>query len=193
MAPAMSVLTSEMIRVLRIADRDGRVIAGTGQHAGHVERVNAATVSSLLRQGLLTHTHGDEGQIGGSLTQAGREALAQGPAAYQRPRLPAQPRVVRQDVIDAWMRRLAEDARGLDFKDAEDRSTFRGLVAASMRDLKWTDMRDIAKHLGADRSSGRDATLKQITTLYMQRAPTEKKTGPQLDADIAEVLAKGAS
>ena len=72
----MKVLTSEMVRVLRIAERDGAVAAGTGAHAGHVERVNASTVRALLRRGLLSHSYGSEGNVGGRLTQAG-SALAQ--------------------------------------------------------------------------------------------------------------------
>ena len=73
----MKVLTSEMVRVLRVADRDGAVAAGTGAHAGHVESVNASTVRALLRRGLLSHVYGSEGHVGGRLTQAGSEALAQ--------------------------------------------------------------------------------------------------------------------
>jgi len=181
-------LTSEMMRVLRIAERDGAVIAGTDQHAGRVESVNGATILSLLRRGLLSHTYGSEGELGGRLTQTGREALGQGHVQIDE----APPRAVNQAFIDSWMQRLADDARDLDFKDAEDRATFRGLARASMRDLKWADMRDLAKHLGADKSGGRDATLKQITTLYMQHAaPVEKKTAAQLDAEIAQALAKG--
>lgn len=73
----MKELTSEMLRVLRIADRDGgAVAAGTGQHAGHVERVNAATVLALIRRGLLSHIYSGEGGLGGRLTAEGRGALA---------------------------------------------------------------------------------------------------------------------
>ena len=73
----MKDLTREMVRVLRIAERDGAVVAGTGAHAGHVERVNASTVRALLHRGLLSHIYGSEGNVGGRLTQAGGEALAQ--------------------------------------------------------------------------------------------------------------------
>jgi hypothetical protein len=75
-----TALTSEMLRVLRIADRDGAVVAGKGSHAGRVERVNASTVLSLIRRGLLSHIYGGEGGLGGRLTEAGRAALSQ-PAA----------------------------------------------------------------------------------------------------------------
>jgi hypothetical protein len=71
-------LTSEMLRVLRIADRDGgAVVAGTGAHAGHVERVPASTVLALIRRGLLSHSYGSEGNAGGRLTDAGRAAIAE--------------------------------------------------------------------------------------------------------------------
>jgi len=70
-------LTGEMLRVLRIAERDGgSVVAGKGAHAGRVERVNAATVLALIRRGLLSHVYGSEGGLGGRLTDAGRAAIA---------------------------------------------------------------------------------------------------------------------
>lgn len=72
----MSALTSEMLRVLRIAERDGMVVAGKGAHAGRVERVPAPTVLSLIRRGLLSHVYGPEGGVGGRLTEAGRAAIA---------------------------------------------------------------------------------------------------------------------
>ena len=71
-------LTSEMLRVLRIADRDGgAVVAGKGSHAGRVERINASTILSLIRRGLFSHIYGGEGGLGGRLTEAGRAVLAQ--------------------------------------------------------------------------------------------------------------------
>lgn len=39
-------LTDSMHRVVVIALRDGRVNAGAGAHAGHVERVSASTILS---------------------------------------------------------------------------------------------------------------------------------------------------
>lgn len=190
----MKGLTNEMLRVLRIAERDDAVSAGTGAHAGHVERVNAATVMSLLRRGLLSHTYGSEGHVGGRLTAAGRAALTQDPTQVEaREEMPGpETRQVKPEFIEAWMRRLAESAQGLDFKDRDDRATFRGLVSAAMRNLKWSGMRDLASYLGGGKSGSRHDTLNQITTLYMQRAATvEKKTAAQLDAEIAEALAKG--
>ena len=190
----MKGLSSEMLRVLRIAERDGAVSAGTGAYAGHVERVNAATVMSLLRRGLLLHTYGSEGHVGGRLTPAGRAALTQDPAqSHVREEMPvSQPRAVKQDFIEAWMSRLAEAAQDLDFKDPDDRATFRGQVRAAMRNLKWSGMRDLASYLGGGKSGSRDAALNLITTLYMQRTSTvEKKTAAQLDAEIAQALAKG--
>ena len=189
----MKGLTNEMLRALRIAARDGAVSAGTGAYAGRVEHVNAATVMSLLRRGLLSHTYGSEGHVGGHLTPIGRAALTQDPAqSHVREEMPApQPRALKQDFIEAWMSRLAEAAQGLNFKDPDDRATFRGLVRAAMSHLKWSGMRDLASYLGAGKSGSRHDTLNLITTLYMQRAPIEKKTAAQLDAEINEALAKG--
>lgn len=72
----MPKLTHEMLHVLRIAERDGAVVAGKGAHAGRVERVNASTVLSLIRRGFLSHIYGSEGGLGGRLTEEGRAALA---------------------------------------------------------------------------------------------------------------------
>lgn len=73
----MKELTSEMLRVLRIADREGgAVAAGKGEHAGRVERVPASTVLALIRRGLLSHIYSGEGGLGGRLTAEGRAALA---------------------------------------------------------------------------------------------------------------------
>jgi hypothetical protein len=69
-------LTNEMIRVLRIAERDGMVVAGKGSHAGRVERVSASALLALIRRGLLSHVYGPEGGVGGRLTEAGRVAIA---------------------------------------------------------------------------------------------------------------------
>jgi len=65
-----------MFRVLRIAARSGSVVAGKGEHAGHVERVSASTVLSLIRRGLLSHIYGSEGGLGGRLTESGLAALS---------------------------------------------------------------------------------------------------------------------
>ena len=95
--------------------------------------------------------------------------------------------------IEVWLRNLAESAHGLDFSDVEDRATFRGKVRYSMQNLKWSGMREIATFLGAGKlTRSRDAALRAISTLYMQRYATaeEKKTPAQLDAEIAEALAK---
>ena len=69
-------LTDEMLRVLRIAGRDGAVVAGKGAHAGHVERVHAPTIQALIHRGLLFHSYGPDGGLGGKLTAAGRAALS---------------------------------------------------------------------------------------------------------------------
>jgi hypothetical protein len=70
-------LTPEMLRVLRIADRDGgAVVAGKGEHAGRVERVNASTVLALIKRGLFSHIYGGDGGLGGRLTTEGRAAIA---------------------------------------------------------------------------------------------------------------------
>ena len=68
-------ITDEMLRVLRIAARDGAVVAGRGEHAGRVERVHAPTITALIRRGLLSHVYGGDGGYGGRLTDAGRELL----------------------------------------------------------------------------------------------------------------------
>ena len=194
-----------MERVLRIADRDGGgVLAGASEHRGRVESVNATTLLALVRRGLLARIAPPDGGVGGRLTQAGRDALTQDPTyvmkshqieAREEVTVP-ETRQVQREVIEIWMDRLAKEAQGLDFTDPEDRATFRGQVSASMRGLKWSGMRDLARHLGGGKSDSRDATLRMITTLYMQRARDphetafEKKTPRQLDAEIAEALAE---
>ncbi len=71
-------LTPEMLRVLRIAERDGGAVsAGRGEHKGHVETVAASTIAALIRRGLLEHSYGSEGGMGGRLTEEGRAALAE--------------------------------------------------------------------------------------------------------------------
>ena len=83
--------TEEMLRVLRIADRDGAVVAGKGAHAGRVELVNAATVLALIRRGLLSHIYGSEGGLGGRLTDAGRAVLGHGePPVHATKKIAAQ-------------------------------------------------------------------------------------------------------
>ena len=193
----MSKLTSDMLRVLRIAERDGAVIAGKGAHAGHVERVSAATVLALLRRGLLSHTHGSErGEVGGRLTPAGRAALDPTQIVPHEEIAVPETRQVEPEFIEIWMNRLAKEAQGLDFNDPDDRATFRMLMRAAMRNMKWSSMKDLARYMGGGKSGSREATVKMIAALYMQRArdpqeaPGEKKTPAQLDADIAEILAR---
>lgn len=96
--------------------------------------------------------------------------------------------------IEVWMKNLARFAEGLDFGNEEDRATFRHNVQVSMRNLKWSGMRDVAQHLGADKvPRSRHRALRAITTLYMQRHgwSSKKKSAAQLEAEIAEALAKG--
>lgn len=79
-------LTTAMLRVLRIAERDrGSVSAGTGAHKGHVECAPASTILALIRRGLLEHSYGSEGNVGGRLTEAGRAALAEESAPKKSP------------------------------------------------------------------------------------------------------------
>jgi hypothetical protein len=79
-------LAPEMLRVLRIAERDGgSVSAGSGAYKGRVERVPASTISALIRRGLLEHRYGSEGGLGGRLTEAGRAALAREAAPKKTP------------------------------------------------------------------------------------------------------------
>jgi hypothetical protein len=62
------MLTPKMEQALAIARRDGgRVTAGTGAHAGHVERVAASTILALIKRGLLIHCYGSEGEVAGKL------------------------------------------------------------------------------------------------------------------------------
>lgn len=49
-----------------------------------------------------------------------------------------------------WERVLREAAAGLDVvADPEDRATFRGAVGYKTKNLKWSGMVDVARHLGA--------------------------------------------
>jgi hypothetical protein len=184
-------LTDDMLRVLRIAERDGAVVAGKGDHAGKVERVNASTVLSLIRRRLLSHIYGGEGGLGGRLTDAGRAAIAGG--GIEPPAHGSAPEI-EQAFIDVWMRRLAEEAANLNFEDEDDRATFRGNVHMAMRNLKWSGMDQLARHLGAEKvPRSRDGAVRAIADRYMQRhgwQRGEKKTTAQLDADIAEALAR---
>lgn len=63
-------LTSTMYRAAVIALRDGRVSAGVGAHAGHVERVGAPSILALIRRGVLVHCYGSEGGLAGKLSLA---------------------------------------------------------------------------------------------------------------------------
>jgi hypothetical protein len=63
-------LTAEMERTLAIAKRDGgRVNAGKGEHAGHVERVSASAIRALIKRGLLVHCYSSEGGFAGKLPE----------------------------------------------------------------------------------------------------------------------------
>jgi len=182
-------LTPEMLRVLRIAERDGMVVAGKGSHAGRVERVSGAAMLALIRRGLLSHVYGPEGGVGGRLTAEGRAALADPGAGLNVPSSPK----ASLDFIDVWMKNLARSAEGLNFQDEDDRATFRGNVYASLRGLKWSGMRDLAQHLGAgDVKHSRDSAFRAIADRYMQQHGW-RKTPSQLDADIAEALAEEKS
>ena len=64
-------------QVLIIACRNGGyVAAGTGEHAGHVERVSASALLALVRRGYLTHCYSPEGGVAGRLSERSREKLA---------------------------------------------------------------------------------------------------------------------
>jgi hypothetical protein len=63
-------MTESMHRAITIALRDGRVNAGVGAHAGHVERVGASSILALIRRGVLVHCYGSEGGLAGELSLA---------------------------------------------------------------------------------------------------------------------------
>ena len=58
-------LTTAQTAALAIAHRDGIVVAGTGEHAGRVERVNARTLDALIKRGLLIHCYDGNGFMAG--------------------------------------------------------------------------------------------------------------------------------
>jgi len=181
-------LTADMLRVLRIAEQNrGSVSAGTTvSSSGRVEQIPASTVTSLIRRGLLEHRYGSEGGVGGTLTDEGRVALEDPAATFSAP---VSAPGASSDFIDVWMENLARSAEGLNFQYEEDRATFRGNVYMSMRALKWSAMRNLAKHLGAvEVKHSRDSAIRTIADLYMQKHGW-RKTPRQLDSDIAEALA----
>ena len=93
--------------------------------------------------------------------------------------------------IGVWMERLTDLARGLDFNDPEDRATFRGRVHHATRNLRWDGMRRVATYLGATTvRHSRDEGARSISDHYMRHTAAAKKTSAQLDAEIADALAK---
>lgn len=95
-------LTNEMLRVLRIAERSGAVVAGRGEHAGHVEVVHAPTIAALIKRGLLVHIYGSEGGYGGRLTEAGRDAL--GPTVVRKTRAQLDAEIADADLLETLAR-----------------------------------------------------------------------------------------
>lgn len=172
---AMKALTPEMIRALQTAEQSPGLIVSAGStvnRVGRVEQIFASTITSLIRRGLLERSYGSEGGVGGRLTGEGRAALADPTAATN---VPLSSPAASGEFIDVWMNNLARSASGLNFHDADDRATFRGNVYMSMRGLKWSGMRDIAKHLGAkDVTHSRDAALRAIADLYMRQRGWQK-------------------
>jgi hypothetical protein len=63
-------LTDSMHRAVTIALRDGRVNAGVGAYAGHVEHVSASSILALIRRGILVHRYGSAGSLAGELSLA---------------------------------------------------------------------------------------------------------------------------
>ena len=176
-----------MLRVLRSAEENrGLVSAGRAVNAsGRVEQISASTITSLIRRGLLDHNYGSAGGVGGRLTNEGRAALKDPDAVLADP---ASAPAASSGFIDVWMKNLARSAEDLNFQYEEDRATFRGNVYMSMRLLKWSGMRDIAKHLGAaDVKHSRDAAIRTIVDLYMRQRGWQK-TAPA-HATKSKVLA----
>jgi hypothetical protein len=167
-------LTAEMLRVLRAAEENrGSISAGrTVTSQGRVEKIPASTITSLIRRGLLEHSYGSEGGIGGRLTSEGRAALANPEVVLD---LPVASSSANSDFIDVWMKSLSRSAEGLNFQYEDDRATFRGRVDTSLRGAKWTAMRRIAEHLGAaDLKRTRYAATRAIADLYMQQHGWQK-------------------
>jgi len=76
----------------------------------------------------------------------------------------------KQAFVAVWMRRLAEDAAGLDFEHEDDRATFRGRVRAATGNLRWSGMDRIGRHLGVERvPRSRDGAVRAIADHYMQQ------------------------
>lgn len=69
-------LTKAGYRVMEIACRNGGyVAAGTGAHNGHVERVSASAIMSLVRRGYLTAMTSPDGNYAARLSPRSRERL----------------------------------------------------------------------------------------------------------------------
>jgi hypothetical protein len=70
-------LTEPGRRTLELAIRNGGWgCAGTGQHAGRLERVSASSMASLERRGFLTATRSPDGGAAAVLSQRSMDALA---------------------------------------------------------------------------------------------------------------------
>lgn len=74
--PEAPGLTLHAWRALAIAHAAGAVVAGYQIERGSRTRVQASTIQSLARQGLVTLDISPDGGMQGRLTEAGRAAIA---------------------------------------------------------------------------------------------------------------------
>ncbi len=85
-------LSKSQYHALRIACRNGGYVeAGTGTHAGHIERVSvsvsvsvsASALRALVRRGHLNHVFGSEGCMAGQLSEKALAKLSTALSAGQ--------------------------------------------------------------------------------------------------------------
>jgi hypothetical protein len=83
---------------------------------------------------------------------------------------------VREAFRKAWFDRLAREAAGLDFGDAEDRATFRGRVAAALANLKFAAAQDLLDMLSDGSVTVRNRTnaARAIAAEWMCRRNTDR-------------------
>jgi hypothetical protein len=70
-------------------------------------------------------------------------------------------------VVTVWMRRLNKESEGLDFKEDEDRATFRGRVENAMRHAKVAAAVAVIKALGGSELSKRPTRRQAVHALAL--------------------------
>jgi hypothetical protein len=125
---------------------------------------NATVTTKVLGKNLKDYTMKKEHAKSKATMKAHDKAMRES----VRPKMEELLESLASEAAEVWEKVLAKEAKGLDFKDPDDRAIFRGNVLRVTKQAKLSMIKDLAKHYGAKKvDNSRQGALRSLANAYM--------------------------